>query len=58
MAMEEIECNLIKLVFSIYRKIHSLDFYLKLHTFKGTYDIFMTGTSRDSDRQVFLYLQK
>ena len=33
-------------------------FYLKLHTCKGAYDIFMTGTSRDSDRQVFIYLQK
>ena len=58
MAMEEIKCNLIKLVFSIYRNIHSLDFYLKLHTCKGAYDIFMTGTSRDSHRQVFIYLQK
>ena len=58
MATEGIECNLKKLVFSILQKIHSLDFYLKLHTCKGAHNIFMTGNSCDSDRQVFIYLQK
>ena len=58
MTTEEIKCDRKNYYFSILQKICSLDFYLKLHTCKWGRDILMAGFSHDSDRQLFIYLQK
>ena len=52
------QIRLKKRIFSLLRKIHSIDFYLKLHTCKWARNIFMAETTHDSDRELFIYLQK